>query len=123
MKIQNSGGPESPLKCPVRENFEQELVHVRTCSKDGCSENSKMSEKGLFLSLHVPEDPSSVQFCVLKNFKHEEIEKTCEKCNEKILHSQESKIRRLPRIMLVHFQRLTPEMNKDTVGLQKFITL
>ena len=103
------------LHCPIKENFDMSFEHTRTCSD--CKSRSNMLDKGYSISLQVPDGPSSVQSCVSQHFLTQQIEKTCESCKQYLPHTEITRVNKLPRIVVIHFQRLKPTTNPKTVRL------
>lgn len=103
------------LHCPIKENFELSFKHTRTCSN--CKFDSVMVENDLNISLQVPDGPSSVQSCVSQHFLNQQIEKTCDSCKQYMPHTEITRVNKLPRIVVVHFQRLTPSCDPETVRI------
>lgn len=104
------------LKCPIRENFELSFKDTRVCS--GCSHETEMARNDLNVSLTVPDGPSSVQTCLSQHFIDQQIEKTCDNCKQYLKHKQKTRVEKLPRIVVVHFQRLTPSVDPETQEFQ-----
>ena len=109
------------LTCPIKRNFELSFTRTRCCSK--CKFETRMDESDLNLSLRVPDSPSSVQAAISQHFVCQDIEKTCDKCNEYTPHRETTRVNRLPRIVVVHFQRLTPACDPETVSKQSKKTI
>jgi hypothetical protein len=107
------------LKCPISETFQITSRLTRTCSNKNCKkETHPQKEYGFNLSLNVPDTPSGVQSCISSFFNESSMEKTCQLCSENIEHKQKTRLEKIPRVLIVHFQRLTPKWDEKTKQFQ-----
>ncbi|CBY42379.1 unnamed protein product, partial [Oikopleura dioica] len=97
--------------CPITENFEIELLNERTCPI--CNTKSYTTDKELTLSMTVPENRQSVQHCITNHFFSSEVEKHCDKCEMNTTHKIKTRISKNPKVMIIHFQRLLTEWNRE----------
>jgi hypothetical protein len=97
--------------CPITENFEIELLNKRTCPI--CKTESYTTDKELTLSMTVPENRQSVQNCITNHFVCSEVEKHCNKCQMNTTHEIKTRISKNPKVMIIHFQRLLTEWNRE----------
>jgi len=108
---------KSFLECPISKTFQISFQHTRKCTK--CKlENEAPEEFDYSLSLTVPDTPSSVQSCISTFFNTSTIQKTCSDCSQFYDHHQTTRISKLPRVLIVHFQRLTPKFDEKTRQFQ-----
>jgi len=63
----------------------------------------------------VPENRQSVQHCITNHFFSSEVEKHCDKCEMNTTHKIKTRISKNPRVMIIHFQRLLTEWNREEV--------
>jgi len=108
---------KSFLECPISKTFQISFQHTRKCTK--CKLEKEASEEFDYsLSLTVPDTPSSVQSCISTFFNTSTIQKTCSDCSLFYDHHQTTRISKLPRVLIVHFQRLTPKFDEKTRQFQ-----
>ena len=50
------------------------------------------------------------------------MEKTCQLCNKNIEHIQMTRLEKIPRVLIVHFQRLTPKWDEKNVSIEYDLT-
>ena len=60
---------------------------------------------------------SGVQSCISSFFNESSMEKTCQLCSQNIEHKQKTRLEKIPRVLIVHFQRLTPKWDEKTVRM------
>lgn len=63
----------------------------------------------------VPENRQSVQNCITNHFVCSEVEKHCNKCQMNTTHEIKTRISKNPKVMIIHFQRLLTEWNREEV--------
>lgn len=106
------------LKCPITETFQITSRLTRTCSNEKCKKETDGKEYGFNLSLNVPDNPSGVQSCISSFFNKSSMEKTCQLCKQNIEHIQMTRLEKIPRVLIVHFQRLTPKWDEKNKQFQ-----
>jgi len=108
------------LECPIAQTFQFSWVPLRGCTNGQCGGKivEGKEEDSYHLSLNVPDTASSIQSCISTCFNSSTIQKKCDKCGENIEHSQKTRLNRLPRVLIVHLQRLTPKFDEKTKQYQ-----
>lgn len=121
--ISSSGNTN--LECPIAQTFQFSWVPLRGCKNSRCQSpdgdpifTEGKAEDSYHLSLNVPDTASSVQSCISTCFNSSTIQKKCDKCGENNDHSQKTRLSRLPRVLIVHLQRLTPKFDEKTKQYQ-----
>ncbi|XP_066933847.1 ubiquitin carboxyl-terminal hydrolase 37-like [Clytia hemisphaerica] len=120
---------KSVFVCPIKENLETTVTHSIRCL--GCKEKVIKDEEYHDFSLVIPEydenfNPGTLSIEKLLNlyFADEEIEYTCEKCqnSSSVLTHQ---MKKLPRILVLHLKRYDSyEMKKsDSIKIPKIMDI
>jgi len=114
-----SQSEDSSLRCPIIQTFQFSSVPERSCTKETCKFTSEGKEEDSYcLSLNVADTASSIQSCISTYFNSSSISKKCDKCDENTDHSQKTRLNRLPRVLIVHLQRLVAKFDEKTKQYQ-----